>query len=81
MVQGECRPNYRPVSNQDKILASIEAVAMNTTDQHLCFAKLGERLGFVSELVIRRGFSSIYVENNSKELKPKVDAIRQRLKL
>jgi hypothetical protein len=70
-----------PTISQDKIVVAINAVGLDTTDHHLYFAKLGERLGFVSELVVRRGFQSIYVEKNSTELKPKVESIRKQLKL
>jgi predicted ATPase len=70
-----------PTVSQDKIVAAINAVSRDTTDRHLYFAKLGERLGFVSELVVRRGFSSLYVENKEAELKPKVEVIRKQLKL
>lgn len=70
-----------PTIGQDKIVTIINAVSLDTTDHHLYFAKLGERFGFVSELVVRRGFQSIYVQNNSATLKPKVDFIRTQLKL
>jgi len=70
-----------PTVSQDRIVTAVTTVGLDTTDHHLYFAKLGQRLGFVSELVMRRGFNSIYVENNSAELKPRVDAIRERLKI
>jgi len=70
-----------PTVKQDAIVAAIKAVKIDTTDPHLYFAKLGEKLGFISEIIVRRGLSSIYVENNRAALGPKVDSIRARLKI
>lgn len=70
-----------PTISQDKIVKIINEVSRDTTDIHLYFSKLGNRLGFVSELVVRRGFSSLYVENNEAALKSKVGNIRTRLNL
>ncbi|MDE5443634.1 hypothetical protein GWG65_19720 [Bradyrhizobium sp. CSA207] len=70
-----------PSVKQDAIVSAIKLVLIDTTDPHLYFAKLGERLGFISEIVVRRGLSSIYVEKNRTLLEPKIDAIRARLKI
>ncbi|WP_316185956.1 MULTISPECIES: ATP-dependent nuclease [unclassified Bradyrhizobium] len=70
-----------PTVKQDAIVAAIKSVKIDTTDAHLYFAKLGERLGFISEIIVRRGLNSIYVENNRAILEPKVNSIRTRLKL
>jgi hypothetical protein len=66
---------------QDAIISAIKSVKIDTTDPHLYFAKLGEKLGFISEIIVRRGLSSIYVENNRGLLEPKIDAIRAQLKI
>jgi hypothetical protein len=66
---------------QDAIISAIKSVKIDTTDLHLYFAKLGEKLGFISEIIVRRGLSSIYVENNRGVLQPRIDAIRARLKI
>jgi hypothetical protein len=58
---------------------AIETVALDTTDHHLYFSKLGDRLGFISELIVRRGLISVYVEQNAATLKPLVAAVRHRL--
>lgn len=70
-----------PSIKQDIIVNAIESVKLDTTDPHLYFSKLGEKFGFISEIIVRRGLCSIYVENNSKLLKPKVDSVRARLKI
>lgn len=70
-----------PSVKQDMIISAIKSVMIDTTDPHLYFAKLGEMLGFISEIVVRRGFCSIYVEKNHALLQPKIDAIRARLKI
>ncbi|MCX8996400.1 AAA family ATPase [Rhizobiaceae bacterium BDR2-2] len=77
-VQQRCQC---PSVTQDGIVSAIKSVKIDTTDPHLYFIKLGEKLGFISEIIIRRGFSSIYVEKNNDILKPKIDAIRARLKM
>lgn len=78
LIQQRCQC---PTISQDKILEVINEVSRDTTDIHLYFAKLGNKLGFVSELVVRRGFSSLYVENNSADMKPRVENVRVRLNL
>jgi len=78
LIQQRCQC---PAVSQDKIVKCIEKVAVDTTDHHLYFSKLGEVLGFLSEIVVRRGLSSIYVENNKDVLKPIVDRIRETLSI
>lgn len=78
LIQQRCQC---PTISQDKILEVIDEVSRDTTDIHLYFAKLGNKLGFVSELVVRRGFSSLYVENNKADLMPRVENVRVRLNL
>ncbi|TWB43213.1 ATP-dependent nuclease [Nitrospirillum pindoramense] len=76
LVQQRCQC---PSVKQDIIISTIKAVKIDTTDPHLYFSKLGEKLGFISEIIMRRGLISIYVEKNSDILRPKVNAIRMRL--
>lgn len=76
LVQQRCQC---PAVGQDRIVEQIEQVAIDTTDHHLYFAKLGERLGFVSEIVVRRGLCSIYVQNAKEDLSPLVDSLVTRL--
>lgn len=78
LIQQRCQC---PSVTQDSIVAAIKAVKIDTTDPHLFFSKLGEKLGFISELIVRRGLVSIYVENNRVELEPMINAIRLRLKI
>ncbi|MGL4240178.1 MAG: hypothetical protein ACRCTI_03605, partial [Beijerinckiaceae bacterium] len=66
-------------SSQDQIIKCIKDVELDTTDHHLYFSKIGERLNFVSEIIIRRGLCSIYVEDNMAILKPLADKIKSEL--
>jgi len=78
IIQQRCQcPSVR----QDVIISAIKSVMIDTTDPHLYFAKLGEKLNFVSEIIIRRGLCSIYVQKNQQFLKTKVEAIRSRLNI
>ena len=76
LVQQRCQC---PSLTQDKIVDAIRHVAVDTTDHHLYFSKLGDRLGFISEIIVRRGLCSIYVQNAATDLAPMVDALRSKL--
>ncbi|MDR3525582.1 MAG: AAA family ATPase [Acetobacteraceae bacterium] len=78
LIQQRCQC---PSVTQDSIVTAIKSVKIDTTDPHLYFNKLGDKLGFISELIVRRGLGSIYVENSRGELEPKINAIRARLKI
>ncbi len=56
LIQQRCQC---PTVSQDQIVKCIFEVVIDTTDPHLYFAKIGEKLGFVSEIVMRRGLCSI----------------------
>jgi hypothetical protein len=70
-----------PAITQDKIVEKIEYINRDTEDHHLYFSKFGDELGFISEIVVRRGLCSIYVEKNKLLLLPIVDAVRQKFNL
>lgn len=70
-----------PAIAQSDLVNAVESVAIDTTDHHLYFAKFGDKLGYISEIIARRGLISIYVEQNENLLKPIVTAVRSRLKL
>ncbi|TXN65024.1 AAA family ATPase [Methylobacterium sp. WL6] len=76
LVQQRCQC---PTISQDKVVEAIKSVSIDTTDHHLYFAKLGERLGFVSEIIVRRGLCSIYVQNKKLELENLVEGLKIRL--
>jgi hypothetical protein len=78
LIQQRCQC---PSISQDNIVSAIKLVKLDTTDPHLYFSKLGEKLVFISELIVRRGLISIYVENNRVELEPKINIIRTRLNI
>lgn len=76
LIQQRC---HCPAISQDVIVKAIRDVALDTTDHHLYFSKLGHRLGFVSEIVMRRGLCSIYVELSADALKSLVEAAKEKL--
>ncbi len=78
LIQQRCQC---PGISQDAIISTIKSVNLDTTDPHLYFAKLGEKFGFISEIIIRRGAISIYVEKNADVIAPKIDAVRAQLGL
>ena len=77
LVQQRCQC---PSIAQDKIVKALQSVSLDTTDHHLYFAKLGEKLGFISEIIVRRGLCSIYVQNSKVELEPLVTNLTEKLK-
>lgn len=72
VVQQRCQCPQVP---QDKIASVLKSVKIDTTDPHLLFQKIGNELGFLSELVVRRAFISIYVERNPDRVKPIIDML------
>lgn len=76
LIQQRCQC---PGVSQDQIVQKIEKVARDTTDNHLLFSKLGEELNYISEIIVRRGLCSIYVEKNKDELSYIADALQRQL--
>lgn len=76
LVQQRCQC---PSLSQDSIVQAIKFVYLDTTEHHLYFSKLGDRLNFVSELVVRRGLCSIYVQKCSEILKPIAEKLKEQL--
>lgn len=78
LIQQRCQC---PSVSQDTIVAAIQGVSFDTTDPHLLYSKLGERLGFISEIIVRRGLCSIYVQQNAAIIKPIVENARRQLNI
>ncbi|MBC7138321.1 MAG: ATP-binding protein, partial [Defluviimonas sp.] len=76
LIQQRCQC---PSVSQDRIVEHIRGVHLDTTDHHLYFAKLGDRLGFISELVVRRGLCSIYVEKCEAQFSDLLSGLDNRL--
>lgn len=70
-----------PTISQDEIVKSIHRVYHDTTDHHLYFAKLGNELGFISELIVRRALCSIFAERCGPDLQVLVEGVAAKLKL
>jgi predicted ATPase len=75
IVQQRCQCPQVP---QDKIVKCFNMVSIDTSDPHLYFSKLGEKMGFISELITRRACISIYVERNREKLGKIVEGLRKR---
>lgn len=75
LVQQRCQC---PSIKQDQIVELVCQVMIDTTDHHLYFSKLGELIGFQSEMIVRRGLCSIYVERNKQTLRTIIDGILSR---
>ena len=57
----------------------VRSTQINTVHHHFYFKNLGDSLGFLSEIVVRRGLCSIYVEKNREMLSSIVNKIVERL--
>lgn len=53
----------------------MKGVSVDAGDPHLLYKRLAEKLGFLSEIVVRQAFISIYDEQNAKELQSVIVAI------
>jgi hypothetical protein len=74
LIQQRCQcPNLQ----QDAIVKSVKMAEIDSADPHFLFRSLGERLGFLSELIVRRGFISIYNERNGSAIQPIATALQQ----
>jgi hypothetical protein len=67
LIQQRCQI---PQVSHDTIVKEIDAVSLDAGDPHLLFKKLAERLGFLSEIIVRRALISIYNERNGDVLVP-----------
>ncbi|MGU3547096.1 ATP-dependent nuclease [Methylobacterium sp. A52T] len=68
-----------PQVSQDKIVKIFEKIDISTSDVHLYFSKIGQEMGFISELTVRKACISIYVENNKEHFDGIIQALRRRL--
>ncbi len=56
-----------PFERQDEIANRVRDVRRDTRDHHLLFSKLGERLGFIPEQIVRGAFLSVWVAHYTDE--------------
>jgi hypothetical protein len=74
LIQQRCQcPNL----DQDAIVKRVKQAEIDATDPHLVFRRLGERLGFLSEIVVRRGMISIYNEKNRPSMQALAEGLIQ----
>lgn len=72
LIQQRCQC---PSFEQEAIIQCVKKSEIDAADPHLLFRKLGERLGFLSEIIVRRGLISIYNERNRDALRPLAAAL------
>lgn len=53
-----------PPESQEKVRAVVESVSRTNRDPHLIFNQIGMGLGFVSEIIIRGAFLSLWTRQN-----------------
>lgn len=73
-IQQRC---HCPTIEQDKLIRMIEETYFESTDPHLLYKILGEKMNFTSEIVIRRAFCSMYVEENNEEIAELVKMVKE----
>jgi predicted ATPase len=72
-VQQRCNLQYLSI---DEIKARIESVRVENKDPHDLFREMSERFDFVSEIIIRKAFISLYNELNSAAMSSVVENIK-----
>lgn len=65
----------RPLSLQGKISETIKNVLKTNRDPHILFNTLGEKLGFIPEVVVRGAFIEVWIQENPEEVQKIVDPI------
>ena len=73
LIQQRCQC---PSLSQDDIAKLVKQVELSASDPHLLFRDLGERLGYISEIIARKGFISIYNERNKDCLKELIASLQ-----
>lgn len=76
-----------PLSKQEEVKRVIIEASNSNRDPHILYSQIGERLGFISEEIIRGAFLSIWVQNHfgsekiedSKECDALVDFVKRQL--
>jgi len=56
----------RPLSSQREVTEAVEAVANTNRDPHLLFSQVGERIGLVSEEVVRGAFLAVWIQEKQE---------------
>jgi len=54
----------RPLSCQELVVSAVRDIANTNRDPHLLFAQVGQRIGLVSEEVVRGAFFSVWIQDN-----------------
>lgn len=68
-----------PLSNQEFVKKVVKEISNTNRDHHLLFSQLGEKLGFISEEIIRGAFLSLWAQENQKEVDEIVSHIEKSL--
>lgn len=69
------------VSLQHQFVEKVKKIALNTSDPHLYFNKLGIELGFISELVVKRAFITYWLNSEPDLVREVGNFISERVPL
>lgn len=67
---------HQPFNAQDRVLAICQEARKTTRDEHTLFSKIGQRLGFLSESVVRSAFLSVWCQAYPAEVDRILQPIR-----
>ena len=70
---------HRPPDQQEFVAKKVHEVSSTTRDPHLLYNKLGIEIGYVSEVIIRGAFLSLWIRNNEEYCNALVKLIREKL--
>lgn len=65
----------RPLVMQEKISGMIRDIAKTNRDPHILFSSLGEKLGFIPDVIVRGAFIEIWIQENPDEVHRIIDPI------
>jgi len=71
---------HKPYEMQDEVLKIIQDVKISNRDSHLLFSQVGKNLGFISEVVVKSAFFSIWTRYFGDEVKQLLSPIKNELK-
>ncbi len=71
----------RSLDKQSIVAKIIQDVSHTTRDPHLLFSKVGLRLGFVPDAIVRGAFLSLWIQENPNEVNPIIEPIIKALEL
>lgn len=65
---------------QNMVQNRVENILLTNRDPHLLFNQVGIAIGFVSEIIVRGAFLSLWIRNNETFCDILVETVRRKLK-